>query len=38
MLAEMARSLSELMQLDHVSIRLGTPDQLPPKRAMEEMA
>lgn len=38
MLAETARSLSELMQLDHVSIRLGTPDQLPPKRAMEEMA
>ncbi len=38
MLAETARSLSELLQVSHVSVRLGTPDQLPPMRAIEEIA
>jgi GAF domain-containing protein len=38
MLAETARSLSELLLASHVSIRLGKPDQLPPTRAIEEIA
>lgn len=38
MLAETARSLSELLMASHVSIRLGKPEQLPPTRAIEEIA
>lgn len=38
MLAETARSLSELLLASHVSIRLGKPEQLPPTRAIEEIA
>jgi GAF domain-containing protein len=38
MLAETARSLSELLATSHVSIRLGNPDQLQPAQASEEIA